>query len=495
MRPIVIGLIAILAAAAISPSVALAQRGGGGGGESGGAGGMGGVSPGGQQSQPTDETGGMTAEERANQASQPSTHKQTVDPAQRQQGMKDAPGVIKAAGIDCQLADARYIGEATDSKTKVTSKYYELACKGAEGFIVSMPEKAGPLPMIYSCLEVAGSHNASLSCILPGNADPKAGLQPLIAKYKPSCQMTDARALGQTQDRKVTVFEVACQGGPGYIIDASFPVSANQPAQFNPCYAFAPEANRCTLTNQAAQEAYIAAMVAKIGKPCTMTNHRYIGSTASGATYFEVACQEGKGYVFEQKPDGSIGQVADCAIADSVISGGCTLTNARQAQTEQAGLYSKLAQKAGFDCTVSKYFPFDSAPPGFAEVVELACSNRPDGGVLLSPSDSSKPSVFYDCAHSEMVGFRCSFTKADAAFPSVTKDLNTLGKSSCVVSGERVMGAAAGVSYLEVACADGAPGYVMSYDTNTMTPKEAVGCALAKDIAGGCQMPENQPKH
>jgi len=426
--------------------------------------------------------------------------KPTVDPAKRAEGMKDAPSVITAAGLDCQLADARAIGQ--DQKSK--AKFYELACKDSEGFIVAIPAPpaanapAGTppaLPMIYSCLEAAG--NPSLSCILPGNADPKAGLQPLLTKYKPSCQLTNARALGQTADRKTTVFEVACQGGPGYVIDASFPVSASQPATFNPCFGYAPgAANACTLTTQADQDAFFAGLISKIGKPCTATGHRYVGATNSGSNFFEVACSEGKGYVFEQKPDGSIGQVADCAVADSIVQGGCTLTNARQAQTQEAGIYTNLAHKAGFDCQVAKYFPFDSAPAGYGEVVELACSNRPDGGVLLSATDPAKPSAFYDCAHSELVGFRCTFTQPAASMPSITKDLATLHKTSCTASGERVIGVAAdGTGYVEVTCADGNPGYIVAYDTKTMAPKDATSCPLAKDIAGGCTLPGNQAHH
>jgi hypothetical protein len=87
-----------------------------------------------------------------------------------------------------------------------------------------------------------------------------------------------------------------------------------------------------------------------------------VGATPTGSNYFEVACQEGKGYMFEQKPDGSVGAGIDCAVADN-IGGGCTLTNSRAAETAEAALYSKLAHAAGFACDVSKYFPFDTAPP------------------------------------------------------------------------------------------------------------------------------------
>jgi hypothetical protein len=418
-----------------------------------------------------------------------------VDPAKRAQGMKEAPAVITAAGLDCQLADARFLGPSVDAKTKETTNFYEIACKDAEGFIVGAPAKPGPPLVIYTCLEVAASGAANIACILPENLDPKAGFAQMIQKVRPDCTVANARALGQTSDHTTTVFEVACQGGAGYVVDTSFPISTAKPMTFNNCLAYPPSsADHCTLTDPAAQDAYFATLVAKIGKPCTATGHRWVGATPSGSNYFEVACQEGKGYMFEQKPDGSVGQAIDCALADN-IGGGCTLTNSRAAQTAEASLYSKLAHGAGFACDVAKYFPFDTAPPGY-EAVELACSNRPDGAVGLFPAKPTDPARIYDCAHSELVGFRCTFTPSSAAFPSVTADLNKLGKSSCAVSGERVIGVDADkIGYVEVACADGNPGYIISYNTTDMTPKEAISCPLAKQIAGGCQMPENLPKH
>ena len=418
-----------------------------------------------------------------------------IDPAAKAKGMHDAPGVITAAGVECDLADARLLGPSTDAKTKAITNFYEIACKNAEGYIIGIPAKPGPLPVIYTCLEVAASGSANIQCALPENADPKAGFASMIEKVRPDCQVSNARAIGQTQDRTATVFEVACQGGAGYVVNTSFPISTTKPMTFNSCLAYGPSAvTHCTLTDQAADDAYFASLVTKIGKPCAATNHRWVGATSTGSNYFEVACQEGKGYMFELKPDGSVGQAVDCTLADN-IGGGCTLTNAHAAQTAEAALYSKLAHEAGFACDVSKYFPFDTAPAGY-EAVELACSNRPDGAVGLFPANPSDKAKIYDCAHSELVGFRCTFTQVSAAYPSLTADLNKLGKSSCVVSGERVIGVTPDkLGFVEVACADGNPGYVISYSIVDMTVKDATSCPLAKDIAGGCQMPENLPKH
>ena len=430
-----------------------------------------------------------------------STPAAPIDPAAKQKGMAAAPAIISGNGMDCQLADARFIGTSTDPKTKVASNFYELACKDNEGFIVGVPGPSktppgapAPTAQIYTCLEVAAQPGAGIACILPENANPKAGLQALVAKDRPDCAYKDVRAIGQASDHSETVFEVACQDGAGYVIDTSWPVSASKPAKFVPCVVELEGSTKCTLTDEAADATYFNGMVGKIGKPCTATGHRVVGGTADGDFYFEVACKEGKGYIFPLKANGAVGDGIDCAVADNV-GGGCTLTNARQAQTEQADLYSKLAHKAGFACDVAKYSPFEVNMPGH-EVVELSCSNRPDGAVAIFPASSSEAATIYDCAHSELAGFRCSFSKPEASYSTLTADLNKVGKSSCTVSGSRIVGETAeGQGFIEVACSDGAPGFVITYNLKpTIAPTQAVGCALAKGIAGGCQMPENN-KH
>ena len=419
-----------------------------------------------------------------------------VAPEAIKAGMTAAPTVIKETGLDCDVANARLIGKSTDPKTKAASSFYEVACKNAEGFILGVPDKEGVGTMqIYTCLEVAASPGAGVACALPENADPKQGLAALVAQHEPGCKISAARAVGQTQDHTATVFEVACQGGPGYNIQGSFPITANKPATFAPCYALVDTAMKCTLTDDATSAAYINGLVAKMGKPCQVKDRRYVGSTKEGNSFLEVACQDGKGYMVEVASNGDVQPAIDCAAADN-IGDGCRLTNARQAQTEQAGLYSKLAHGAGFACDVNRYAPLPANVPGH-EVVELTCSNRPDGAIGIFGAGSGADSRIVDCAHSELDGYRCSFTKPEAAYPSLTDDLKKLGKTSCVVSGERIAGISSESKegYIEVACADGNAGYLIAYAMPAVTPKEATVCTLARNLVGGCTMPANQPKH
>jgi len=331
------------------------------------------------------------------------------------------------------------------------------------------------------------------ACFLPGNLDNKALLTPYVTAAKVPCDVTDARGIGH--GASASYFEVACSNGKGYIVKTAAPPRLDQPVQMITCLAFSdPSAQvSCKLSDPKVQLAAVDALAAQSGKNCTVKDRRYLVTAQDMSNYYEVACTDGKGWVLQETADGKLGQVIGCDAAGG-IGGGCTLTNGREAETQQAGLYTKLARGAGFACDVSKYSPFAVDVPGH-EVVELACSNRPDGAVAIFPASSSEKANIYDCAHAELVGYRCSFTPADAALPHLTDELKTLGKTSgCVVSGERIVGATADhVGYIEVTCSDGTPGYMIAYNLPSMSPKEARACSVAKDIAGGCTMPGNKP--
>lgn len=411
-----------------------------------------------------------------------------VDAKAREAGMKEAPPLVTAAGLSCTVSDARFIGE--DKKT--STKYYEVACQQGMGFAISAKKDAAPQG--YTCLESSApgpdGKPGGLACLLPANADPKAGLVPFIKKAGVPCDLENARAIGA--GAKNSYFEVACKGGVGYIVTASSPVSLDQEVTANSCLLYEDGGNvSCKLTDKATQLAIVDTLAAGSGKNCAIKDKRYVLSTKTD-NYFEVACQDGKGYMLQQAATtGALVKTIDCAQA-SFVGGGCTLTDSVAAQTEQAGLYTKLATKAGFDCKVEKYGMLPSQDPK-TEIVELKCSNRPDGGIGIFTATSN---IVYDCVTSEMNGYRCSFTKQDAAFSRLTADLKALGKSSCTVSGARVIGQTATDGYVEVACSDGLPGWVMSYPLKTTTPhpKEVLSCVQAKGVGGGCKLPTNATK-
>ena len=417
--------------------------------------------------------------------------KTEVTKEQRAKGMADAPALLKAADAECQLADARYVGEATDAKTHVKTQLYEVACSGSEGFLVQSISN-NPVPSVFTCEEAASAaaagNKGATQCVLPGNADPMAGIAAFVDKTSTHCTLDKVRALGHSPTN--VFFEISCHDGAGYILETSAPPSLDKPITAEPCIMFPESGNlHCTMTSTAAELAVVDRLMTASGKPCTIKDRGFLGVAQSGDSYWEAACQDGKGFVLQEKPDGSFGRAIPCVDAQAV-AGGCKLTDARQAKTEQVALYTKLAKRAGFDCDVSEYAPFDVNVPG-KEVVELACSNRPDGAIAEFPITTGS-STIYDCAHSELAGFRCTLTKPSASYARLTADLKGLGKGTCTVSESRAVGITADKSgYIEVGCSDGLPGYMVQYTMPSMTPKAALVCVEAKGIGGGCSLPGN----
>jgi len=411
-----------------------------------------------------------------------------VDAKAREAGMKDAPAMVTAAGLKCDVTDARFIGEDKKSATK----YYEVACQQGMGFAISAKKDVAPVG--FTCLESSApgpdGKPGGLACLLPANADPKTGLASYITKAGVACDLQNARAIGS--GAKSSYFEIACKGGAGYILTTTNPVAPDSEVTANSCLLYEDGGNvSCKLTDKATQLAIVDTLAAGSGKSCAVKDKRYVLSTKTD-NYFEVACQDGKGYMLQQTAGtGALAKAIDCAQA-SFVGGGCTLTDSVAAQTEQAGLYTKLATKAGFDCKVEKYGMLPSQDPR-KEIVELKCANRPDGGIGIFTADKN---IVYDCVASELNGYRCSFTKADAVYPRLTADLKGLGKGSCVVSGSRVIGQTPTQGFVEVACSDGLPGWVMAYPlgASAAKPAELLSCLQAKGVGGGCKLPTNTTK-
>jgi hypothetical protein len=398
--------------------------------------------------------------------------------------MKAAAGIVSQAGSDCQVADARLIGEGEDPKTHAKTSYYEVACTGAEGFVAEVKADKS-VAATYSCLQIA-AQQSNIKCTLSENANPKTGVAAAVSKIAPDCQLADAKIVGMTNDTNQSVFEVSCKDGGDFVLTTSVPSNASKHDTMAPCIAGGVP---CTLSDAAGQQAYIDKVAAQSGTSCVVKDRRFVGVSNQNQYLYEVACQDGKGYVLIQSGDLKQVKASNCANENL-----CELSSNKEAQNQQSDLYTKLAQKAGFNCTVSKYGVFNVNVPGH-EVVELACSNRTDGAVAVFPANPSDPSQIYDCAHSELAGYRCSFSDPNASMASLTADLKKLGKTTCVVSSSRFVGVTTDkTGYVEVGCADGNPGFMIEYATTPVAPKAADGCAFAKDILGGCKLPNNSKK-
>lgn len=406
-----------------------------------------------------------------------------ITEAQRKQGMAEAPAFVQAAGLACQVTDARLIGKQEDKKAKTSTSFYEVACQQGMGFVVQAP--AGGTPSAFTCIEAntvpEGAKEASVPCLLPGNADPKAALTPMLQKAGAACVPEKVRGIGQS--KTATYMEVACQGGSGYIVIASAPFDPTKDAQAQNCLNFDDgDGNiKCALTDKATRLAVLDRYVQSSGTNCAIKDRRFVGTAKDGANFFEASCQDGKGFIYKIDASDKVAQSWDCAKAQSIL-GGCQLTDAREAQNEQAGLYTKLATSAGGKCDVAKYALFPMR--GTEEIVEMVCKDG-TGGVGMFPA--SGKGQFLDCNHALVAGYKCGLS-TQTNFASLTADLKKFGEG-CPVSNSRLAAKTQkGTTLLEVACGDGGKGYMIEYSTAPTV--QAIGATTCV-FAGGCKLPGN----
>ncbi|HVY34293.1 MAG TPA: hypothetical protein VG960_07705 [Caulobacteraceae bacterium] len=399
-----------------------------------------------------------------------------IDPAMRAQGMKEAPAVAQAAGVNCTVSDALFVGSGTAKVNgkDIDSKVYEVACKEGLGYFFISPKDSPP--EMFDCLSLKsiadqaakGGKGGGIgqTCKLPDNQDPKHGLEPLLVKANvPSCTVANAKYIGSSLSEKISIFEASCTNGHGYLITAPLAGSTHA-LSANDCAESALFAMKCEFTSDAAIKQQLLALPGSSNPAgCQPSDARWVVTSVSGDRYYEIACSDGKsGYIFQADIAGKVKQVIPCANAEQ-LAGGCTLTNISVARTEQAGLYSTLATKMGYPCTVTKYQSLNlEADKPHREVVELACKEHPGSVWTLIPTEGGDP-VEMNCIRATSVGLpSCKLTPMSDSYLDLASQIKSKGKT-CAVSNARYLTGVRdqnGDDFVEVACSGGG-GMVIAY--------------------------------
>ena len=421
-----------------------------------------------------------------------------ITPAQTAQGMKEAPAVLTAAGIDCAVSEAYFMGngDATVATKKVKTSIYEAACSGGMGYLaIATP---GADPQVFDCLAMKTAYDKAIAagtkpqaqCVLPGNADPKQGLAPLLTKAGVACTpVSNARWLGTSPTDKIALYETACGNGVGYILTEPMPGSTKTISAVD-CMKSAMIGIECTLTSKDQIAQGIIKLTGPAGKAaCKPNKARWVVSdAAAGTDYYEVGCSDdATGYMFTTDAKGGFKAVIECVRATR-IAGGCTLSQADAGQTADAPTYDKLAKQIGYDCSVNKYQSYGQENGGQREIVELACGNHPDGGYAIVPTGAGQTGEYFNCVRATGRGLTCHLTPMKATYALLSKEIAARGKTTCDVTNGRGIGKAAdGSEYVEVTCAAG-PGMVLKYSKlPAETLISALPCAQA-DIADACKL-------
>ncbi len=407
--------------------------------------------------------------------------KAAITKDQRDKGMKDAPAAIQKAGIACTVSDAYYLGASNSKDGK--SDIYEVACQQGLGYVLL---NGAASTKAYDCLATA--NQPTLACRLPGNADPKQGLKPYITSAAVTCTPTGAKYLGA--NATTTVYEVACQEGTGYLLQAPAPPATTAVVAV-PCLQAEGTANACTLTSKTQSMAVLNTLVTQAGKTCQISADRFIGSDAhTGDAYYEVGCGAQPGFVIAATKTGGLDKVLTCAQAQGM--GGCKLTDSTQLAAQETATYTQQAKAGGFNCDVAKFRSI-GLDNGGGEVVELACANRPDGVVAVFPKTATGKAQFVDCVKAGEFGpsGACTLTSPTPVYARYSSVLASKNKGSCKVSGARYIGQTpSGANYIETACTDGKPGWVMEFSPSDQV-RDILTCGQAKVAGMACQLPTN----
>jgi hypothetical protein len=302
-----------------------------------------------------------------------------------QQAMVKAAALLKVAGITCTVADARKLSPAIAAKlsapapapaTKVAGdaavppptignqadaggqtatsagvhgdygaspatvpkpvpvEGYEVACSEGLGYVIA--GAVGKVPFSYLCIEAATDAPGAGAtpdetglppCSLPGNlaAAQLTAVHTYVTQAGIVCEPTHLRSLGQTDTD--LVLELACTGGSGYILSIPYPLQAGQAVKSANCLSITVGARvNCQLTDVTAQRATADVQMRQAKPGCQIRSSRYMVSSLHGDNYFEFLCEDGSGFVLQQKPSGDLGGTVACAAPVVAKLGGCQLS-------------------------------------------------------------------------------------------------------------------------------------------------------------------------
>jgi len=430
--------------------------------------------------------------------------KPKMDPKVHEQSKTDAPPLVQAAGLKCDVTDAYLLGtqdQKVNGKT-LKSSFYEIACgQGGLGYIFISPPTGDP--QFFDCLSlqmaadkaIADKQKPGNTCgMLPANADPKTGLMPWLTQSGVNCgSVSKAVWLGASPAEKIAVFEASCANGGGYLIIAPQP-GATKALDVQPCAKAELLGVKCQLTTQEEVSKQIAALAGPANQPnCTPAKGRWVvNDPANGNDFYEIGCSDGKNaYMMRTDSKGGFKEAIPCVRATR-IAGGCTFMDVNTGSTADTATYTKLAKQIGYDAcsSVQKYQSYGAENGGPREIVELSCGAT-EGSYALVPTGAGQTGEYFNCVRATGRGLSCHLTPMDATYAKISQQIAARGKTTCKVTNGRDIGKDdKGVEYVDVACSAGdpQPELVLQYSKLPQeTLAQATACAQAP-IANACTL-------
>lgn len=326
----------------------------------------------------------------------------------------------------------------------------------------------------------------------------KAETPALVSSAGIACTVSDAAFRGQTtlpDKTKADTFEVACSEGLGYLLTRK----ATTTQHFD-CVAAATTAKpgpdgkpsgsvSCILPANADANTGLQSLVQKAGLACTIKDVTWLGYSEAGKlNRYEVACQEGAGFVLDRLDNG---QVASRTCLESASA--CTLTP----RAQQFAALNPAVAKAGRTCTISDLRVVGTSASTRSTFYELACSGA-TGFMLETRADGSARAV--DCLQATGIGGGCKLNDLSSALAARTQTyvatLKTLG-IDCADAQSRVIGVQKGAVEREAAelkCSNRPLGVILLAPTTPgQGQAEANDCIGAGRYSVSCTLTPKEP--
>ncbi len=229
-----------------------------------------------------------------------------------------------------------------------------------------------------------------------------------------TCTVKNAAWLGagqKTIDKKpvkIDNYEVACNEGPGYLIQkfATGTATSYPCIQLRSSVAGGSKTLQCTLPENQDFAAQFQPVVDRTGISCKVADVTFLGTGQSDHLgHYEVSCGAGGGYFVTTDAKGApSGDVSSCLQATSDPTKWlCKLTTRAQAVSAVADLAKPL--DASCQTSDARFVGRDTSSK--ADYYEVACSNKP--GFMLEV-DNGKPARTIDCLSAKGIGGGCTMT-------------------------------------------------------------------------------------
>src|SRR5277367_4132346 len=200
--------------------------------------------------------------------------------------------LLQSLQISCEVSDAKLVIAGTSRPKsggkEVETRVYEVACRGAMGYLLET--QGTDQPVAISCLsaeearlaDVAKGREPSFFCQLPDNRDVNGMVASMIAADAGApCEVRTLQLFGRSASTRSDYTEVACTDGKGFLLRIAQPGSATKNTAMS-CGDAAKQGIKCKLTETAPAEVPVTEQtfkeaLAKNGVSCNIGQIRLVG--------------------------------------------------------------------------------------------------------------------------------------------------------------------------------------------------------------------------